>query len=212
MRAQGLKGAKNRAFTQRLTIRDPNAPRVADLVNRDFTAPGPDRLWVADFTETSSWQGVVYFSFVIDVYSRRVVGWQLAVHRRDELVIDALSMALACRQPGADVGLVHHSDAGSQYTSHDFQAVLAEHGVAQSIGTVADAYDNAMAESFVDTFKTELINDRVWRTTGELQIAIVEWISWFNNERLHESLGDVPPVEYEDQYKYTLQSAWQHPR
>ena len=135
----------------------------------------------------------MFFSFVIDAYSRRVVGWQFATHMRTDLVLDALRMALTRRQHGADVELIHHSDAGSQYTSFAFQQELDDHGVLASIGSVGDAYDNAMAESFVDTFKTELIADRVWRTRTQLELAIVEWVAWFNNERLHESLGDIPP-------------------
>ena len=137
------------------------------------------------------------FSFVIDVFSRRTVGWQFASHMRTDLVLDALRMALTRREHGADVDLIHHSDAGSQYTSFAFQQVLDDHHVLGSIGSVGDAYDNAMAESFVDTFKTELIADRVWRTRTQLELAIVEWVAWFNNDRLHESLGDIPPAEFE---------------
>jgi transposase InsO family protein len=140
---------------------------------------------------------MVFFSFVIDVYSRRIVGWQFASHMRTDLVLDALRMALTRRQHGADVDLIHHSDAGSQYTSFAFQQVLDDHHVLGSIGSVGDAYDNALAESFVDTFKTELIADRVWRTRTQLELAIVEWVAWFNNDRLHESLDDLPPAEFE---------------
>ena len=143
------------------------------------------------------WEGPVFFAFVIDVYSRMVVGWQFAEHMRTDLVLDALRMALHLRGPGADVELVHHSDAGSQYTSFDYSQVLDDHGVLASIGSVGDAYDNALAESFVDSFKTELIRDRVWRTRSQLELAIVEYVAWFNNERLHSSLGGVPPAEYE---------------
>jgi len=143
------------------------------------------------------WEGPVFFAFVIDVYSRMVVGWQFAEHMRTDLVLDALRMALHLRGPGADVELVHHSDAGSQYTSFDYSQLLDDHGVLASIGSVGDAYDNALAESFVDSFKTELIRDRVWRTRSQLELAIVEYVAWFNNERLHSSLGGVPPAEYE---------------
>jgi len=176
---------------------DASATRAPDLVNRDFTATRPDELWAADFTYLRCWEGVVFFSFVIDVYSRRIVGWQFASHMRTDLVLDALRMALTRRQAGADVELVHHSDAGSQYTSLAFQQVLDDHQVLASIGSVGDAYDNALAESFVDTFKTELIADRVWRTQTQLELAIVEWVAWFNNDRLHASLGDLPPAEFE---------------
>jgi transposase InsO family protein len=137
------------------------------------------------------------YAFVIDAYSRRIVGWQFASHMRTDLVLDALRMALTRRSAGADVELVHHSDAGSQYTSYAFAQVLDDHGVLASIGSVGDAYDNAMAESFVDSFKTELISDRVWRTRTQLELAIVEYVGWFNTTRLHESLGDLPPAEFE---------------
>jgi transposase InsO family protein len=197
MRAHGVQGAKRRGKPWRTTTRDPAAPRSPDLVKRDFTAMGPDELWLADFTYLRCWEGVVFFSFVIDAYSRRVVGWQFAGHMRTDLVTDALRMALTRRDAGADVALIHHSDAGSQYTSYAFQQVLDDHAVLGSIGSVGDAYDNAMAESFVDTFKTELVGDRVWRTQTQLELAIVEWVAWFNNDRLHESLGDLPPAEFE---------------
>ena len=163
MREHGIRGAKRRGRPWRTTTPDPHAQRPADLVERDFTAEAPDRLWVCDFTRLRCWDGVVYFAFVIDVFSRRVVGWQLAGHMRSTLVLDALRMALARRRPGADVALVAHSDAGSQYTSCDYTQTLDDHGVLASIGTVGDALDNALAESFVDSFKTELISDRVCR-------------------------------------------------
>ena len=200
MRAHGIRGAKRRGKPWRTTIADPAAVRAPDLVKRDFSAPAPDRLWVADFSYLRCWEGVVYFSFVIDVYSRRIVGWQLAAHMRTDLVLDALRMALARRRGGADVELVHHSDAGSQYTSHDFTQVLDDHRVLASIGSVGDAYDNALAESFIDSFKTELIADRVWRSRSQLELAVVEYIGWFNHDRLHQALGDIPPVEFEQRH------------
>jgi putative transposase len=200
MRANGIQGAKRRSKPWRTTIPDPAATRSPDLVERDFTAARPDALWLADFCYLRCWEGVVFFSFVIDAYSRRIVGWQFAGHMRTDLVLDALRMALTRRDAGADVQLIHHSDAGSQYTSYAFQQVLDDHRVLGSIGSVGDAYDNAMAESFVDSFKTELISDRVWRTRSQLELAIVEWVAWFNDERLHESLGDLPPTEFEALY------------
>ncbi len=200
MRANAVQGAKRRGRPWRTTTPDPAAHRPPDLVNRDFTAQRPDALWVADFTYLRCWEGVVFFSFVIDVFSRRVVGWQFAGHMRTDLVLDALRMALTRRQAGADVQLVHHSDAGSQYTSYAFGQALDDHHVLGSIGSVGDAYDNSMAESFVDSFKTELICDRVWRTRTQLELAIVEWVAWFNNDRLHESLDDRPPAEIEALY------------
>ena len=197
MRAHGIQGAKRRGRPWRTTIPDPAATRSPDLVHRDFSAERPDALWLADFTYLRCWEGLVFFSFVIDAFSRRVVGWQFASHMRTDLVLDALRMALTRRQAGADVQLIHHSDAGSQYTSFAFNQVLDDHGVLASIGTVGDALDNAMAESFVDSFKTELIRDRIWKTVSQLELAIVEYVAWFNNERLHTSLGGIPPTEYE---------------
>jgi putative transposase len=200
MRGGGIQGAKRRGKTWRTTKPDPLAHRRADLVERDFSAKGPNRLWVADLSYLRSWEGNLFFSFVIDAFSRKVVGWQLAPHMRTDLVLDALRMALAQREGGADVELVHHSDRGSQYTSIDYTQTLDDHGVLASVGSVGDAYDNAMAESFVDSFKTELIADRSWRTRTQLELAVVEYIAWFNNDRLHESLGDLPPAEFESLY------------
>jgi putative transposase len=200
MRANGIQGAKRRARPWRTTRPDRDPHRRPDLVERDFAAAAPDHLWVADITYLRSWQGVVFFAFVCDVFSRTVVGWQLATHMRTDLVLDALRMALGTRRRGADVALVHHSDRGSQYTSADFTQELTDHGVLASVGSVGDAYDNAMAESFVDTLKTELIRDRVWRTNSQLELAVVEWVAWFNDRRLHESLGDIPPAEFEQRY------------
>jgi putative transposase len=197
MAEHGIQGAKRRGKPWRTTRPDPAALRSPDLVQRDFTADRPNALWVCDFTYLRCWEGVLYFSFVIDVFSRMIVGWQLAANMRDTLVLDALRMALGLREHGADVQLVNHSDAGSQYTSGDYTQTLSDHLVLGSIGTVGDAYDNALAESFVDSYKTELISDRVWRSRSELELATVEWVAWFNHERLHSSLGDIPPVEYE---------------
>jgi len=197
MRSNGIQGAKRRGKPWRTTYPNANAARPADLVERDFAASRPDELWFADFTYLRCWEGVVYFAFVIDAYSRAIVGWQFAAHMRTDLVLDALRMALAQRGAGADVALVHHSDAGSQYTSCDYTQTLDDHGVQASIGTVGDAYDNALAESFVDSFKTELIRDRVWRSRSQLELAVVEYVAWFNTERLHTSLGGVPPNEFE---------------
>ena len=197
MRQEGLEGAKRRGKPWRTTKPDPAAQRHPDLVNRQFTAAGPNQLWVADFTYLRCWEGLVFFSFVLDAFSRRVVGWQLAGHMRTTLVLDALKMALGTREHGADLALVHHSDAGSQYTSFDYTQTLNDHQVLASIGTVGDAYDNALAESFVDSFKTELIADRVWRSRAQLELAVVGYIGWFNTSRLHSSLGYLTPAEIE---------------
>ncbi len=200
MRQNGIQGAKRRGKPWRTTKADPATRRSPDRVQRDFTASRPDEKWFADFTYLRCWEGLVFFSFVIDAYSRMIVGWQFAGHMRTDLVLDALRMALHQRAPGADVSLVAHSDAGSQYTSFDYTQLLDDHDVLASIGSVGDAYDNAAAESFVDSFKTELIADRSWATRSQLELAVLEYVAWFNNERLHESLGDQPPREIEELY------------
>jgi putative transposase len=200
MRENGLQGAKRRGKPWRTTRADPSAMRSPDLVQREFEASRPDELWFADFTYLRCWEGLVFFSFVIDAYSRKIVGWQFAPHMRTTLVLDALRMALHQRAPGADVELVHHSDAGSQYTSIDYTQTLEDHRVLGSIGSVGDAYDNARAESFVDSFKTELIADRAWTSRSQLELAVVEYVAWFNNTRLHEALEDRPPREIEELY------------
>ncbi|MCW2952535.1 MAG: Integrase catalytic region [Conexibacter sp.] len=207
MHEAGIRGAKRRGRSWRTTTPDPAASRRPDLVERDFTASGPDELWVADFTYLRCWEGMVFFSFVIDVFSRRILGWQLTSHMRTTPLLDALRMALSRRRHGADVQLVHHSDRGTQYTSIEFAQTLADHAVLASVGSTGDAYDNALAESFVDTFKTELITDRVWRTRTQLELAIVEYVGWFNQARLHGALGDIPPAEFETAYEKDLLGA-----
>ena len=207
MRTHRIVGAKRRGKPWRTTRPDAQAHRRPDLVRRDFTASGPNQLWVADLSYLRCWQGVVFFAFVIDAFSRRVVGWQLASHMRTTLVLDALRMALQRRDGGADVELVHHSDRGSQYTSIDYNQELDDHGVLASVGSVGDAYDNALAESFVDSFKTELVADRVWRTRSQLELAVVAYVAWFNHDRLHESLGDIPPAEHELLHEFRYAAA-----
>jgi putative transposase len=198
MRRNGIQGAKRRRKPWRTTIPDPDARLRPDLVQRDFNAAGRNQLWVSDFTYLRCWEGLVFFAFVVDAYDRAIVGWQFAAHMRTDLVLDALRMALAMTERVEEVQLVHHSDAGSQYTSFDYSQTLDDHRVLASIGSVGDAYDNALAESFVDSFKTELIRDRVWRSRSQLELAIVEYVAWFNTHRLHSALGDVPPAEYEE--------------
>jgi putative transposase len=207
MREAGIRGAKRRGRPWRTTRRDVAAARRPDLVERAFTASGPNELWVADFTYLRCWEGLLFFAFVIDVFSRMVVGWQLAANMRTTLVLDALRMALGLREPGADVQLVHHSDMGSQYTSFDYTQVLDDHLVLASVGSVGDAFDNALAESFVDSYKTELIADRVWCSRAEVELATVTYVSWFNHDRLHESLGDIPPAEFELEHALALTPA-----
>jgi putative transposase len=200
MRANGIQGAKRRGKPWRTTTPDLEARRRPDLVNRDFTAEHPNQLWVADFSYLRCWEGLVFFSFVIDVFSRKVVGWQFARDMRTTLVLDALRMALSTRLRVEEVRLIHHSDRGSQYVSGDYTQTLTDNDVLASVGSTGDAYDNSMAESFVDSFKTELIADRVWQTRSQMELAIVEYISWFNDSRLHENLGDRPPREIEELY------------
>ncbi|MGH2882435.1 MAG: IS3 family transposase, partial [Solirubrobacteraceae bacterium] len=197
MAEHGIRGAKRRGRPWRTTTSDPAAARRPDLVKRNFTAQAPNRLWVGDFTYLRCWEGLLFFAFILDVYSRMIVGWQLASHMRTDLVLDALRMALGTREHGADFALVAHTDAGSQYTAEDYTQVLDDHRVLASVGTVGDCFDNAMAESVVDSYKTELIRDRVWRTSTQLELATIEWVGWYNHDRLHEALGDIPPIEFE---------------
>jgi putative transposase len=197
MRAEGIRGAKRRGHAARTTVSDANAADRPDLLERDFTASRPNARWVADFTYLRCWEGLAFFSFILDVHSRYLVGWQFSSNMRADLVEDALQMAVAARNPDPLLELVHHSDRGSQYTSDQFATALAEHDILASMGSVGDAYDNSMAESLVDTFKTELIADRVWRTRAQLEVAIARWVGWYNQTRLHSKLGDVPPVEFE---------------
>jgi putative transposase len=195
MREQGWRGV-TRGKNPRTTIAGEGpAERAADLLDRNFTADAPDRKWVADFTYVRCWNGFAYFAFIKDVYSRSIVGWQLARHMRAELVTDALDMAWGLRRPPHD--LIAHNDAGSQYTSISYTDKLAEYKMLASIGSVGDAYDNAMAESFVGIYKTELVAGRVFPSFEQLEHETAKWIGFFNNERLHEELGYRPPIEFE---------------
>lgn len=203
MRDLGLHGAR-RGKRIRTTRPDAAAARPADLVRRQFSPARPDRLWVADFTYVPTWAGMVYVAFVIDAYSRRILGWRAATTMRTALVLDALEQALWTRRrdgrSGLD-GLVHHTDAGSQYTSIAFTDRLAAAGVSASVGTVGDAYDNALAESVIGLFKTELVKPQgPWRTAEQVEIATLNYVDWFNNRRLYEACGDIPPAELEDAY------------
>ena len=205
MRQAGIRGA-SRAKKRFTTKADPGALRAPDLVNRDFTASGPNQKWVADFTYCSTWSGIVYVAFVIDVFSRRIVGWKAARSMTTPLVLDALNMAAWTRRRVALEGLVCHSDAGSQYTSIAYTDRLEEIGAAPSIGTIGDSFDNAMAESVISLFKTELHrnpavlarNGGPWKGLDDLEVATCGWVSWFNEERFHGELGDLTPAEVED--------------
>ncbi|WP_433337571.1 IS3 family transposase [Spirillospora sp. CA-294931] len=204
MRQHDLEGVR-RGSKRRTTVVDTSAPRPPDLVNRHFTANRPDQLWLADITYVRTWEGWVYMAFVLDAYSRRIVGWQLADHLRTDLPLDALEMAMwqrdrdrpPSRQRPERGSLIHHSDRGCQYTSFRYATHLADLGVMASVGSVADSYDNAMAEALNGTFKAELIHRQTWRTRDQVECAIVEWIGWYNHRRLHSSIGNVPPTEYE---------------
>jgi putative transposase len=206
MRTLGIAGAV-RGKPRRTTIPDPAAARAPDLVNRQFAATRPNRLWVTDFTYVASWSGTVYVAFVIDVFSRLIVGWRAATSMRTELVLDALEMAVWRRADLLD-GLVCHSDAGSQYTSIRYTDRLAEIGAAPSIGSIGDSYDNSLAESTIGLFKTELIRRHgPWRTREEVELAALGWIDWFNTRRLHGQIGHMPPAELEATYYRQLEQA-----
>jgi putative transposase len=196
---RGVQRGKKR-FT---TIPDATAARPADLVERRFVAARPNELWLADITYASTWSGWLYVAFILDAHSRMIVGWQLADHLRTDLVLDALEMAL-WRRDLTFGDLIHHSDRGCQYTSFRYSDRLAEAGIAASVGSRGDSYDNAMAESLNGTFKAELVKlHGPWRTRSQLEIAIIEWIDWYNAVRLHGEIGDIPPTELEaDWYRH----------
>ena len=198
MREAGLFGCGGRRRKVRTTLRSrtERTPPAPDLVKRTFTPEAPDRLWVADITYIRTWEGWLYLSFVLDAYSRRIVGWSMANNLRTELVLDAVNMAIYNRRP--QPGLIHHSDRGSQYTSVEFGSRLKEAGLLPSMGSVADAYDNSMAESFVSTLKRELIHRHSWPSRQTARTAIFEYIEGFyNTRRRHSALGNLSPSEYE---------------
>lgn len=202
MRARGIEGAR-RTKRVRTTRADPGAPRHPDLVGRDFTAAAPNQLWVTDLTYVPTWAGVAYVCFIIDAYSRMVVGWRVAGHMRTGMVLDAIEMARWSRgaTAGQLSGLRCHSDAGSQFTSIRYGERLAEIGAVPSIGTVGDSFDNALAETVNGYFKAELIRGPArqgpWKSVEEVELATLGWVHWHNTARLHGYLGDVPPVEFE---------------
>ena len=198
MRQAGLRGAV-RGRKVRTTVPDEVADRPLDLVDRNFTADRPNQLWVADLTYVATWAGFVYVAFVIDVFSRMIVGWRVSRSLRSDLALDALEQALHARRGTA--GLVHHSDRGVQYVSIRYTERLAEAGIEPSVGSAGDSYDNAMAETIIGLFKTEVIRRRgPWRGLDQVEFATLDWVDWFNTRRLLEPLGYLPPVEFEELY------------
>ena len=204
MKDLGIQGAV-RGKPARTTVSDKSAPCPLDRVNRQFQAPRPNALWVADFTYVATWIGFVYVAFVIDTYARRIVGWRVSRTAHASFVLDALEQALCQRRPIKGGGLVHHSDRGAQYVSIKYTERLTEAGVEPSVGSVGDSYDNALAETINGLYKAEVIHRRgPWRTLEAVEFATLEWVDWFNNRRLLEPIGYVPPAEAEDRYYEVL--------
>jgi len=201
MRGLGLRGTVRGRAWKITTHADPAATRPADLVDRQFVATRPNQLWVSDFTYVATWRGFVYVAFVIDVFARRIVGWRVSASLRTDFVLDALEQAIYERRDGGVADLVHHSDRGTQYVSMRYTARLAEAGIAPSVGSRGDSYDNALAESIIGLFKTEVIQLKgPWRHLEAVEFATLRWVDFFNNRRLLEPIGYVPPAEYEAQY------------
>jgi putative transposase len=195
-----LEGVR-RGKARRTTTPDQGAPRPADLVERNFSASRPNQLWVADLTYVATWSGFVYVAFVVDAFSRFIVGWQASRSLRTDLALDALEMAIWRRQAQLE-GLVHHSDRGSQYLAIRYTERLAEAGAVTSVGSIGDSYDNALAETIIGLYKTELIRRRgPWKGIDDLEYATLEWVDWFNHRRLLEPIGYVPPAEFEAAYQ-----------
>jgi len=198
MEIEGISRRRRKVFT---TIADPDAVRAPDLVKRNFTAERPDALWVTDLTYVPTRTGMAYVCFIVDAFSRRIVGWRVAAHMRTDMVLDALEMARRSRGGRRLTGLVAHADAGSQFTSVRFTERLDEIGARPSIGTVADSYDNALAETTNGLYKTECVHGpdapRHWDDVDELELATLSWVHWFNEHRLHSHCDDIPPAEFE---------------
>ena len=204
MKDLGLEGVI-RGKKARTTIPDKSQPCPLDKVNRQFRVPAPDMLWVSDFTYAATWQGFVYVAFVIDAFARRIVGWRVSRTAHAGFVLDALEQAIHQRQPGS--GLVHHSDRGSQYLSIRYTERLAEAGIEPSVGSIGDSYDNALAETINGLFKVEVIHRRgPWRSFDTVEYATLEWVDWFNNRRLLEPIGNIPPTEAEANYHAALET------
>ncbi len=204
MKAMGLQGVV-RGKRMKTTINDKATPCPLDKVNRQFAADRPNKLWVSDFTYVATWSGFVYVAFVIDVYARRIVGWRASRTASAGFVLDALEQALHARRP-VEGGLVHHSDRGVQYISIKYSERLAKAGIEPSVGSVGDSYDNALAETVIGLFKTEVIHRRgPWRSFDNVEYATLEWVDWFNNRRLLEPIGNIPPAEAEERYYAILE-------
>jgi putative transposase len=196
----GLAGAV-RGKKARTTVPGDVGTRPADLVDRAFSAPAPNRLWVADLTYVSTWSGFAYTAFIVDAFSRAIVGWRVATSLRADLALDALEMALWARRPTAADGLVHHSDRGVQYLAIRYTERLAEEGAVTSVGSRGDSYDNALAETVMGLYKTELIRRRgPWRSAEQVELATAEWVDWWNRRRLHSAASNLPPAEFEQRY------------
>ncbi len=205
MRQMGLKGIV-RGKSVRTTISDKAAPCPLDRVNRQFQAPRPNALWVSDFTYVATWSGFVYVAFVIDAYARKIVGWRVSRTARAGFVLDALEQALHERRPCRGASLVHHSDRGVQYVSIKYTERLTEAGIKPSVGSVGDSYDNALAETINGLYKTEVIRRcRPWRSLEAVEFATLEWVDWFNNRRLLEPIGNIPPAEAEARFYELLE-------
>ncbi|MGH8591690.1 MAG: IS3 family transposase [Gammaproteobacteria bacterium] len=203
----GLQGVR-RGMRVRTTVPAEIIPFPMDRVNRNFQVSRPNALWVSDFTYVATWRGVVYVAFVIDAFARRIVGWRASSSMRTDLALDALEQALHDRAAQNDGGLVHHSDRGVQYVSIRYTERLAEAGIEPSVGSVGDSYDNALAETIIGLFKTEVIYKRgPWRSLEAVELAVLEWVDWFNHRRLLESIGNIPPVELEASYYQQLEES-----
>ena len=206
MRKLGLEGVTRGRKKHWTTIADDSQSRPADLVNREFSATRPNQLWVADITFVATWSGFVHVAFIIDVFSRTIVGWRVTPSLKTDLVLDALEQALWSRTKTGE--LIHHSDRGSQYLSIHYTEKLAEAGIESSVGSVGDSYDNALAETINGLYKAEVIRNRgPWKSIDEVEYATLEWVDWFNNRRLLEPIGNIPPAEYELMYYKQLEKS-----
>jgi putative transposase len=209
MAGMGLRGIV-RGKAVKTTIPDSSVPCPRDKVNRQFRAPAPNMLWVSDFTYVSTWQGFAYVAFVIDTFANRIVGWKVSRSAKTDFVLDALEQALYARRPVHKGGLIHHSDRGGQYVSIRYTERLAKAGIEPSVGSVGDAYDNALAETINGLYKTEVIRRRSsWKTMEEVELETLKWVDWFNNRRLLEPIGNIPPAEAEEAfYENLIHSIW----